>query len=334
MGGLVVEESDLHLFIVREWGENIGANQEVLKCLIEFYGSKNVEIAIVPNEANIVDFFRNIVLLKNPSRIYVDTRIFIVDAAMFSLTRHLTDVSIINRILKANNIIPVCILLDALEAPGYLLVAELLIHRIGVLIPWGEDSPIHGFSPNSRVHDSYNPISFETASLLKNLAPKKSKELFLGGLLYEPRKSFIESVVKELHDSEIEISVLPKKTDSYINYLSELSKFKIVLNTNFVVNSNKKHMVGRNIETLHVGSLLLTQNTPRLQRLFTEGVHYINMESPSDAAIKIKYYLNHQDKAQKIAIAGQEQAIEYSRESYFVRSIDRKIYELRDGKTI
>ena len=138
--------------------------------------------------------------------------------------------SIINRILKANNIIPVCILLDALEAPGYLLVAELLIHRIGVLIPWGEDSPIHGFSPNSRVHDSYNPISFETALLLKNLAPKKSKELFLGGLLYEPRKSFIESVVKELHDSEIEISVLPKKTDSYINYLSELSKFKIVVN--------------------------------------------------------------------------------------------------------
>ena len=326
--------NDLHLFIVREWGENLGANQEVLKCLIQFYGAAKVEIAVIPNGANIVDFFRNIVMLKNPSRIYVDTRIFIVDASMYSLTRHLTDVSIINRILKSAKVLPVCMLTDSLKAPGYLLVAELLIHGIGVLIPWGEDSPLHGFSPNSRVDDSYNPISFETASFLKNLAPKKSKDLFLGGLLYEPRKSFIESVVKELHDSEIEISVLPKKTDSYINYLSELSKFKIVLNTNFVVNSNKKHMVGRNIETLHVGSLLLTQNTPRLQRLFTEGVHYINMESPSDAAIKIKYYLKHQDKAQRIAIAGQEKAIEYSRESYFVRSIDRRIYELHDGKKI
>ena len=327
-------KSDLHLLIVREWGENLGTNQEVLKCLIQFYGVKNVEIAIIPNEANIVDFFRNTVIPKNPFRIYVDTRIFIVDASMISLTSHLADVGIINRILKSHNIIPVCILTDALQAPGYLLVAELLIHRIGVLIPWGEDSPIRGFSPNSRVEDSFNPISLETATFLKNLAPRKSKDLFLGGLLYEPRKSFIDGVVKELHGSKIEIAVLPKKINNYIDYLSEISKFKIILNTNFVVNSNKKHMVGRNIEALHVGSLLLTQNTPRLKRLFVEGEQYVNMESPSDAATKIKYYLKHQDEAQRIALAGQEKAITYARESYFVRSIDRKIDELSHGRKI
>ena len=334
MGNLVAEKSNLHLLIVREWGEKLGTNQEILKCLIQFYGTKNVEIAVIPNEVNIVDFFRNIVLLKNPSRIYVDTRIFIVDASVLSLTKHLADVNIVNRILKSNDIIPVCILLDALQAPGYLLVAELLIHRIGVLIPWGEDSPIRGFSPNSRVEDSFNPISFETATLLKNLAPQKSKDLFLGGLLYEPRKSYIESVVDELHGSEIEIAVLPKKTDSYIDYLSELSKFRIILNTNFVVNSNKKHMVGRNIEALHVGSLLLTQNTPRLKRLFAEGEHYVSIESPSDAATKIRYYLNHQDEAKRISIAGQEQAISYAKESYFIKSIDSKVNELIQGKGI
>lgn len=326
------ERSCLHLFIVREWGENYGINQEILKCLIQFYGAKNVEIAVIPNEANIVDFFRNIVKLKNPSRIYIDTRIFIVNASMFSLTKHLADVSVVNRILKSNNIIPVCILLDALQAPGFLLVAELLIHRIGVLIPWGEDSPIRGFSPNSRVEDSFNPISYKTATFLKDLTPRKSRDLYLGGLLYEPRKSFIDGVINELQGSEIEITVLPKKTDSYIDYLTELSKFKIILNTNFIVNSNKKHMVARNIEALHVGSLLLTQNTPRLKRLFVEGEHYVNIESPFDAATKIKYYLNHQDEAQRIAMAGQKRVISYAKENYFVGSIDRKIDELKLGE--
>lgn len=326
--------SNRYILVVREWGKDLGLNLEIEKCLREFHGKENVEVIVIPNQDNILKFFENLISIKMPQRIYLDTRIFIVDAAMPSLARHLTEVSVINRLLESSKVIPVCILTDVLKAPGYLLVAELLVHGIGVLVPLGANSPNRGFSRNSRVDDLYNPISFETASFLKNLAQRKPKDLFLGGLLYEPRKSFINSVVKELHDSEIEIAVLPKKTDNYIDYLSVLSKFKIVLNTNFVANSNKKHMVGRNIEALHVGSLLLTQNTPRLKRLFTEGEHYVNMESPSDAATKIKYYLKHQDEAQRIAISGQEKAISYARESYFARSIEGKINELQHGKKI
>lgn len=329
----IMNLSNRYLFVVREWGKDLGFNLEIEKCLREFHGNDNVEVFIIPNNQNIVSFFVNLISIRKPKRIYMDTRIFIVDAALLSLTRHLTEVSVVNRLLKSSKVLPVCIQTDALKAPGHLMISELLVHGIGVLVPLGANSPIRGFSPNSRVHDSFNPISFETATFLKNLAMRKSKDLFLGGSLYEPRKSFINSVIDQLHASDIDIEVLPKKTNRYIDYLIELSKFRIVLNTNFVVNSDKKHMVGRNIETLHVGSLLLTQNTPRLEMLFTEGEHYINMESPADAATKIKYYLEHQEEANRIALAGQIKALSYARESYFLNSINRKIHELQQRKS-
>lgn len=317
-----------NLLIVREWGKDLGMNLEIEKCLREFHGNANVEVIIVPNNANILEFFANMVSIKMPKRIYLDTRIFIVDAAITSLMRHLTEVSAVNKLLKSLQVIPVCILTDALEAPGYLLVAELLVHGIGVLLPGGADSPIRGFSRKSRTKPTFNPISFETGEFLKNSSIEKSKDLYLGGLMYEPRKTFIKEVVSELNGSGIELTLSPKKSDSYIDYLTELSRFKIVLNTNFVVNSKEKNMVGRNIETLHVGSLLLTQNTTLLTELFTEGEHYINMNSAADAASKIKYFLENPDEAEAIAMAGREKALHYAREQYFMNLVNKKIDEL------
>lgn len=317
-----------HLFIVREWGKELGFNIEIEKCLRESYGNSNVEVVIIPNTANILEFFVNLISDKRPQRVYVDTRIFIVNAAFASLTRHLVEVSAIRKLLKSTNVTPVCLMTDALKAPGYLLIAELLVHGIGVLVPGGADSPLRGFAPKSRTKPYFNPISIETSQLLKNTVIEKSKDLYLGGLMYEPRKTFIESVLNELEGSAIDITVLPKRANSYLDYLSELSKFRLVLNTNFVVNSKRKHMVARNIETMHVGSLLLTQNTDLLSELFTEGKHYVNMESASDAAAKVKYFLKNRDEAQSIALAGQEKAMNYAKEQYFMTLINEKINKL------
>ena len=314
--------------MVRQWGRDLGFNLEIEKCLREFHGDENVETIVIPNNANILEFFANLVSSKMPKRIYLDTRIFIVDASMLSLTKHLVEVSAVHNLFKSTKVIPVCILTDALKAPGYLLVAELLVHGIGVLLPGGADSPIRGFCRKSRTKAIFNPISFETGKLLKNSVIEKSKDLYLGGLMYEPRKSFIENVANELNDSGIDLTLLPKKSNSYIDYLTELSTYRIVLNTNYVVNSEEKNMVARNIETLHVGSLLLTQNTPLLEELFTEGEHYINMESPSDAAEKVKYFLKNRDEADTIALAGQEKALHYAREKYFMSLVTNKIDEL------
>jgi hypothetical protein len=324
----VMDKCIQHLFVVREWGRDLGFNLEIEKCLREFHGHENVDVIVIPNNANIFEFFANLMSSKVPKRIYLDSRIFIVDAYMPSLTKHLVEVSAVRSLFKSSNVIPVCMLTDALSAPGFLLVGELLVHGIGVLLPLGADAEIKGLSPKFRTQPIFNPISVETGEFFEKSKIKKSRDLFLGGAMYEPRKTFIERVVNELRGTGIELNVVPKKSDSYIDYLNELSRFKLVLNTNFAAPSEEMHMVGRNIETLHVGSLLLTQNTILLEELFTEGEHYINIESPSDAAEKIKYFLKNRDEAHAIASAGQEKALHYAREQYFLGMVNRKIDEL------
>ena len=324
----LMDKSSGYVFVVRDWGRDLGFNLEIEKCLREFHGHENVELIAIPNNASIFEFFTNMMSSKMPKRIYLDTRIFIVDATMLSLAKHLAEVSAVHNLFKSTKVTPVCMLTDVLKAPGFLLVGELLVHGIGVLIPMGADSQIRGMSPKSRTKPIFNPISVETGEFLEKSNVKKSKDLYLGGLMYEPRKTFIERIVSDLSGTEIELSLVSKKSDGYTDYLTELSRYRIVLNTNFVVNSKEKHMVGRNIEVLHAGSLLLTQNTNLLEELFTEGEHYINIESPSDAAEKIKYFLKNQDEAQAIATAGKEKALNYAKEQFFMKLVNKKIDEL------
>jgi len=313
-----------HIFLVREWGRDLGFNLEIGKCLEEYYGNENVEMIVIPNNVNIVNFFIQLISEKRPLRIYMDTRIFIVDASLNSLTGHLIDVSIVNRILNSAGIIPVCICTDPLQ-PGFILVAELLTRNTGILITMGADSTLHKFSDEIGVGATFNPISYSTGLLLKESTTKKSKNVYLGGNMYEPRVSYFNKVVLELKMSDVSVDILPKKANRYIDYLTEMSKFKIILNTNFISSLEKKHMVGRNVESFHVGSLLLTQNTPLLQRYFTEGVHYIDVGLPSDAAEKIIYYLMNPAEASRIALAGQEKALQYSRDQIFLNLVNLKI---------
>lgn len=313
-----------HILLVREWGRDLGFNLEIGKCLEEHYGNENVEIIVIPNNANIVNFFSQLISEKKPLRIYMDTRIFIVDATLYSLTGHLIDVSIVNRILNSAGIIPVCICTDA-QQPGFILVAELLIRNTGILINIGSESTQHKFSDEIGIGTTFNPISYGTGLLLKSSTTKKSKNVYLGGNMYEPRKSYFNKVALELSMSGVSVDILPKKANRYIDYLKEMSEFKIILNTNFIYGPETVQMVGRNIESLHVGSLLLTQNTPILQRFFTEEVHYIDVGLPSDAAVKIIYYLMNPAEASRIALAGQEKALQYARDQIFLNLVNLKI---------
>ena len=57
-----------HLFIVREWGKDLGFNLEIEKCLREYHGDENVEVIIIPNDANIFQFFVNLIFHKMPKK--------------------------------------------------------------------------------------------------------------------------------------------------------------------------------------------------------------------------------------------------------------------------
>ena len=321
-----------HLFIVREWGLALGLNVELYKCLQEYYGKEKVTQIVVPNNSNILAHILELVTNHSPKTIWVDTRIFIIDAHILNLHQHLKEVSQLNSILKELGVVPVCIMTDSLSAPGYQLVGELLIRKIGVLIPLSADPRTKGFSRNNRVIDVTAPISNETSKLLLANSNVKTEEVYLGGLQYEPRRSFLLTVQRKLQEVGVTSRITQKSSNTYTEYLKEISRYKIVVNTNFIVNSSKKHMVGRNIETLHAGSLLLSQPTSRLDKLFDDGVHYVGVETPDDVVLKVLYYLKHEEEAREIAIRGQALAHSYAKENYFVRLVDSKVQEIRRGK--
>jgi hypothetical protein len=248
------------------------------------------------------------------------------------LHKHLKEVAQLNFILKELGVVPVCIMTDSLSAPGYQLVGELLIRKIGVLIPLSADPKITSFSRNNRVIDVTAPISYETSKLLLANSKLKTEDVYLGGLQYEPRRSFLLTVQRKLQEVGVTSRITQKSSNSYTEYLKEISRYKIVVNTNFIVNSVKKHMVGRNIETLHAGSLLLSQPTSRLEKLFDEGVHYVGIDSPDEAVLKVLYYLENEAEARDIALSGQALAHSYAKESYFVSLVDAKVSALRNAK--
>ena len=321
------------LFIIREWGQKLGFNIEMWKCLQEYYGLENTDLLVLPNDADAVDQIKKSILEVKPAKIFMDSRIFIVDSKIFPLTKHLSQVSELNRVLKKNQIIPICVVTDA-QAPGYCLVAELLVHGIGFIVPIGSEFKYRSLNKGRKIGALFNPVSLETGAYIMSRAVAKSKDLYLGGSLYEPRKSFILETTKELIGTGILLEISPKKSNTYNEYLLELAQNKIVLNTNFIAESKKVHMVGRNIETFHSGSLLITQDTPLLTKYFTRGEHYVHADSPHEVGKLVKYYLKHEQEAKGISLEGQKRAMDYARGKYFMKSIEEKTNSVHGGVAI
>jgi len=328
MSNLFINEGKKQLFVVREWGSELGFNLEIRKCLEEYHGPENVEFLIIPNKAKAHITILDAIQHFKPTNIYIDTRIFIVDAKVFNLARHLREVSTLNLELKKAGVRPICIVTDA-QAPGYCLVAELLTHRVGYIVPIGSDFRFQSRNRNlNQLPGMFNPISLSTAESLNQRTEIKTKDVFLGGNLYEPRKSYMTEVVKKLSSWDIQVEISSKKSSSYNDYLLELSQHKIVLNTNFIANSTKVHMVGRNIEALHSGALLITQDTPLLLKYFQRDQHYLHASSPTEAANLINYFLQNPLELSAIAKRGNEAALQFARDRYFVSTINKFIGQL------
>jgi hypothetical protein len=322
------------IFIVREWGKDLGFNGEIHQYLKEYFGSDSVERIIIPNHANIKEIFRDISKLKPGAIYFVDTRIFIVNAYLSSLIRHLLEAVAINTLIKKARSSIVCIVTDS-KRPGFVLLADLLTHKTGIVVPIGGTLRAPKIPGRLSIEPIFSPISTSTATTLLQSKFTKKFDLYIGGMLYEPRKSYFDRVVKLLASSQINICMNPKKNDGYLEYLNELSKSRIVLNTNFIGDidnrllsnrmKTKVHMVGRNIEVLHAGALLMTQSTQVLDRYFRDGIDYVSVSSPDDAARKIVYFLSNEDHRNQVARSGQMRACEYALEKAFLSQIVEKI---------
>jgi hypothetical protein len=257
-----------------------------------------------------------------PKRVYFDSRIFISDASLIPLVGHLLDCARINQLFISEKIIPICFVTDP-NQPGYCLVADLLTNNIGLMVPIAGDFSITSHKGRMQLASIFNPISMNTCKKFLEIHSSHQYDLYIGGSSYEPRKSFFEAVLKGIEHLGMRIHLASKQLNSYDEYLNSISQSRIVLNTNYIVNSlTKKHMVGRNIETLACGTMLITQNTSTLQRYFREGRDYVAAESPADAIREIEKYHFDETARSAVALSGQLRTLQYAEEHYFLTKID------------
>jgi glycosyltransferase involved in cell wall biosynthesis len=84
----------------------------------------------------------------------------------------------------------------------------------------------------------------------------------------------------------------------------KFSQSKIVFNI-----SIKDDINMRVFESLATGSMLLTNYIPTLGELFEDGKHLVMYKTLDEAVEKAKYYLEHEQEREKIALEGQQECL-------------------------
>ena len=316
------------LLLTRNWGREAGFNIELAKCITEYCGISSLTNLELENTESITSALIRATKDTNFDFLIIDARCCVIDARFPQLHTHLQDARQINLICRQKNIVPICILTDPLF-PGFSLLADLLTYRSGLVVPITAEVPFSKFIFRQSSIPVGTPISIETFTELESTRhdSKHDFDLYLGGSTYEPRKSYFDKVNKILSKTEIRIQQTPKKADNYKDYLMDLRKSKMVLSTNFLQlpESKKTHLLGKSIETLHVGSLLLTQSTPELTHNFTENIDFIPVESPKDAAEKILHFNFYEEERLRISESGFSKAKKLVMRSYFISEIDHAL---------
>jgi hypothetical protein len=324
----VNNQSGIVLLVTRQWGSNAGFNSELKQCLIEYCGINQVMHLELSNSENLIQAISRAIGEFEVEFLIIDSRSCIIDARLPALFSHLQDARTLNLICKDRGIVPICILTDPLM-PGFALVGDLVTYRNGLVAPITASVPFSKFVLRKSTEALGTPISVNTFFELQKATSSTPKlfDLFLGGSIYEPRKSYFNAVLEKLGGAGLRIQMHPKISDTYGEYLQGLSSARMVLSTNFlqIQGSKKLHLLGKSLETLHVGSLLLTQSTPELTRNFVEYEDFVPVTSAVDASEKVLFYHKNEEELSRIAANGYAKARQMACNKYFFTEINKSL---------
>ncbi len=318
------------LYVTRDWGAETMLSREITRSLREYCGSQHVEALVVRRYDDIVSAIASAIDGGGISHVLLDTRVTITGKGFSAVTRALYSAWGIARLLKSQQVVCLCGTLDWIR-PGNRLLAELVTSLGGIAISWGSV----GFheAPSFRHHRKIGPVmpptSLATLSELsqKSKSAAESFDIAIMGANYEPRKSLIESVLRQLQKEQIKIYVNTSKDLCYVDYLSVYTRSRIGLNTNWVAGQpNKYHLVARNFEIMLAGSLLLTQKCYGLDLYVQDGRDYVSYHSESDLIEKIYYYLSNEDKRAQIASSGNKQTLQLINSQFWWTEVDKALY--------
>ena len=149
-------------------------------------------------------------------------------------------------------------------------------------------------------------LSAETVNKLGQGAKRPTEkqprdEVLFVGSLYEPRKSFIESVQEGLKENGIDLVIqgraLGEKRSADQTYWRSIQRADIVITTARQVGGlgidrvASTHMIYRAIEVPAAGSVLAIEQVESMQRYLVPGEEFVEFNSVEDAVAQIQYLL-------------------------------------------
>jgi len=140
------------------------------------------------------------------------------------------------------------------------------------------------------------------------------------GRSHEQRREFIYS----LRNEGINIETFGpgwenSKRVSQASLISIINKSKICLNLSNSAIGDKIQIKGRDFEVPGCGSLLFTNDSSDISEYFVPGEEIITYQDVNDAALKIKYYLKHEDERKIICKNGYNKVLrEHTMEKRFL----------------
>ena len=110
-------------------------------------------------------------------------------------------------------------------------------------------------------------------------------------------------------------------------YAQVLRQSKISLH--FSDSANGTHTIGgRVMEVMFSGALLLEKETSLTSEFFTPMIDYVPFDTRGDMLDKVRFYLEHDDERQEIALAGYHKATKEYNHQVFWDRVMAKLTEL------
>lgn len=216
-----------------------------------------------------------------------------------------------------NRSIRLCLVLFDLHDPQGVLFSSLLTesgHDV-LLMCSSQEEAFHFFG----IRGTTGPALESAMRIYRepDYAPlsKRKIHVHLPRPSYEPRKTFVRKLQKQIEDLPLNL-VVGGQFDSLSEFQESLCDSKIAVVTTSVAlggvgawpkpKGPSRHLVSYCFEALAAGCLLVAERCVALDAVLREGTHYVGFETINEADSLIRHYLQNPLDADQIAKAGHE----------------------------
>jgi hypothetical protein len=328
------------LYPFREWGRGTSWTELTRSTLKQFVGAKNYYEYCLSATQDLPTWFRTYVSRSSADILLLDVRVLIVSARWFEVPKLILDCWKIQNEANRRGM-QIVVFTPDWAGPGDRLIAFALTSGKHVVVA-------SGLLPKSKDFRRFQRIVSPAPLVAVYNAPKSESPLahdqrlidvFFGGSLYEPRKSFFEALASELSAKSVNFVFKKGKGDlSLGQYFKTLSSSKIVVNTSvFSENSSVKQMTGKSSEASSCGALLIAERCEALDAFLRPGEEYVpfeGLDDPAGVAELITQFLADRQSREAIALAGWQRTQAYLANGLFWPSVATHLKNCRTQSSV